>query len=136
MSLDDITAVDLAGTNTTVVRALGARETTLGPSVRLTILIEEGIFLLETEPRLLVFVGLHELGAFVAVVELVWGTVRVPALSQDEDVVTTTERVREDGNRAEVNIGILTRGLAGGGTVEVPLWKILNRSRDLIDSLS
>lgn len=135
MGLNDVTAVHLACTDTTVVGALGAGETTLGPSVRLTKLIKESIFLLETEPRLLVLVGLHELGAFVAVVELVGGTVRVPALGQDEDVVTTAERIGEYGNRAEVDIGVLTRSLGSGGTVKVPFGKILNRSGLLFDSL-
>lgn len=81
MSLDNVTAVYLAGTDTTVVRALGTGETTLGPSVRFAILIEESVLLLETEPGLLALVGLHQFGALVAVVELVGGTVRVPALS-------------------------------------------------------
>jgi hypothetical protein len=31
-------------------------------------------------------VGLHELGSLVAVVELVWGSIGVPALAEDEDV--------------------------------------------------
>lgn len=59
MGLDNVTAVYLASADTTVVRALRTGETTLGPSVRFAILIEESVLLLETEPGLLAVVGLH-----------------------------------------------------------------------------
>jgi hypothetical protein len=52
VSLDDVTTVDLASSNTTVVRTLGTWETTLGPAVRGTKFIEQCVFLLQTEPRL------------------------------------------------------------------------------------
>lgn len=136
MSLDNITAIYFASTDTTVVWALRTGETTLGPSVRVTKLIEESILLLKTEPRLLALVGLHEFSALVTVVELVGGTVRVPALSQDEDVVTTTERVREHGDRAEIDIGVFTWGLSGGRSVKVPFGKILNGGGLFLESLS
>lgn len=136
MGLDNVTAVYLASTDTTVVRALGTGETTLGPSVWFAILIKESVLLLETEPRLLVLVGLHELGTFVAVVEFVGSTVRVPALSQDEDVVAATEWIREHSDGTEVDIRILTWSLSGGRPVEVPFRKILNGFGCLFKSLS
>jgi hypothetical protein len=71
-------------------------------------------------------VGLHELGALVAVVELVWGSIRVPALGDDQDVRGTTERIREDSNRSEVDIGVVPWSLASRATVEVPLWEVFN----------
>lgn len=126
VGLDDITAVDFAGTNTTVVGALGTRETTLGPSVRRSKLVKQGVLLLKTEPGLHVLVGLHELCALVAVVELVGGSIGVPALGENEDVVTATERVGEDGDGAEVDVRVTAGGLVGGRAVEVPLGKLVD----------
>jgi hypothetical protein len=71
----------------------------------------------------------------VAVVELVGGSVRVPGLAQDEDVVTLAEGVGEDGDRANVDIRVVTGGLASGGTVEVPLGELINRLDSLEESL-
>jgi hypothetical protein len=126
VGLHDITAVDLAGSDTAVVGALGTRETALGPAIGCTELVEKGVLLLETEPGLLALVGLHELVALMSVVVLVRGAVRVPAFAEDEDVVTATERIGKDGDRAEVDIGVVAGGLGGRRTVEVPLREILN----------
>ena len=61
MSLDDISAKDLAGANTAVIRALWAGITSscwpaVGPVVR----SEEGIFLLKTEPDFVFGIRLHQ----------------------------------------------------------------------------
>lgn len=126
VGLDDVTAVDLAGTDTTVVRALGTGETTTGPAVGPAIGTEEGVLLLKTEPELLLGVGLHQAGGIVTVVELVGAAIGIPGLAENEDVVTLAEGVGEDGDGAQVDIGVVTGGLAGGGTVEVPLGELLN----------
>lgn len=126
VGLNNVTAVDLAGTNTAVVWSLGTGVTSLWPSVWVSILVKEGIFLLKTEPWLLVFVGLHELSTVVSVVELVWGTIRVPALVENQDIVTSTERIWVNGNWSQVDIGVLTGSLSGGGTVEVPFREVIN----------
>src|SRR5277367_107019 len=57
--LDDITGVDFASSDTAVVWALWTRESTCGPSVRSIEGIEEGVFLFETEPRIVFLVLLH-----------------------------------------------------------------------------
>jgi hypothetical protein len=126
VSLDNISAVDLASTNTTVVRALGSWETVDWPSIGPVCQVKEGILLLETEPWLVGLVGLHELGTLVAVVELVWSSIWVPALGDNQDVGSTTEWVGEDSNRPEVDIRIVAWGLASRAAVKVPLWKVLN----------
>jgi hypothetical protein len=46
VSLNDISAVNLASTNTTVVWALWTWETSNGPSIRFVKHVEEGVFLL------------------------------------------------------------------------------------------
>jgi hypothetical protein len=63
---------------------------------------------------------LHELGALVAEVVLVRGSVMVPAFCQDKDVVALPEGVGVDGTGAEVDVGVLARRLGGGTPVEVP----------------
>ena len=112
MGLDDITAENLAGTNTAVIRSLGSGVTVHGPAVRAVRHIEQGVLLLETEPWLLGLVRLHELSRLVTVVVLVWGSIGIPALAENEDVGITAHWVGEDGDRAEVNVRVATRGLA------------------------
>jgi hypothetical protein len=126
VSLDNVSAVDLASTNTTVVWALWTRVTTDWPAIGLVEGVKEGVLLLETEPRLMSLVGLHELGTLMAVVELVRGSIGVPALGDDQDVGSATEWVGEDGNRSEVDIGVVAWSLAGRATIKVPLGKVLN----------
>lgn len=113
VSLDDVTTVYLASTNTAVVRTLSTGETTLGPSVRPAVGTEEGVFLFQTEPPVFLGVGFHQTVGFVAVIELVGGTIRIPGFTEDEDVVATTEGIGEESNGAEVDIGVVTTGLAG-----------------------
>jgi hypothetical protein len=112
VSLDDVALHDLAGADTAVVGALGSRETVCGPAIGTVVEVEESVLLLETEPRLVLGVLLHQLRSLMAVVELVRGPVGVPALGKDDDVGRATEGVGEDGNGLEVDIGVLTRGLA------------------------
>ena len=104
MRFDDIALDNLAGTNTAVVGTLRGgvawmllvdvhgvnglmeRHTVLRPAVGAIVQIEEGVFLLKTEPRLVLGVKLHELGALVTVVVLVRGAISIPAFGEDEDV--------------------------------------------------
>lgn len=85
--------------------------------------VQEGVLLLQTEPGLVGGVLLHQLGALVSVVELVRCSIGHPALGQNENVVTAlgAKGVGVDSNGLQVDVGVVARGLAGGGTVEVPL---------------
>jgi hypothetical protein len=56
----------------------------------------------------------------MAEVVLVGGAIGHPALGEDNDVGGAAEGVGEDGNGAEVDIGVVARGLLGGGAVKVP----------------
>jgi hypothetical protein len=60
----------------------------------------------------------------VAVVVLVWGSIGIPALAQDEDVGVAAHWVGEDGDRAEVDIRVTTGGLTRRRAVEVPFWEV------------
>ena len=70
--------------------------------------------MLKTEPRDLVFVGLHLASTVVTVVELVGRPIVIPCFAHDENIVTTAERIREDGYGAEVDVGIVARRLPTG----------------------
>jgi hypothetical protein len=71
-------------------------------------------------------VGFHELRALVTIIKLIWRSIRVPALAKNKNVVFSAERVGVEGNRAKINIGVLSGCLASGGTIEVPLRKIID----------
>jgi len=125
--LDDISAEDLSGTNTTVVWALWAGETVCWPAVRSIGHIEKSVLLLQTEPWLVLLVGLHKLCALVTVVVLVWSSIGIPALGDHQDVWGAAKWIREDGDRAEVYVGVVSGGLTGRTSVEVPLWEVIER---------
>lgn len=94
---------------------LRSGETVGGPAIWPVVEVEEGVLLLETKPGLVAGVGLHQLGALMAVVELVGGAVGVPALGEDNDVAAVDpEGVGEDGNGLQVDIAVVAGGLAGG----------------------
>lgn len=52
-------------------------------------------------------VSLHQLGGLMPVVVLVWASIGIPALSEDEEVAVPAERIGEDGGRAEVDIAVV-----------------------------
>jgi len=120
VSLNNISAEDLASANTAVVRALRGREASLGPAIRSIVKAEEGVFLLKTEPRLLCGIGLHQSLGIVTVVELVGGSIVVPALAESQNIVATSERVRVDGYGTEIDIRVVAWSLSAGRAVEVP----------------
>ena len=95
-------------TSTAVVGALGAGETALRPAVRGAVHVEEGVLLLDTEPRDGIFCEVHDLLCVMTEVGLVGSAVGVVGLGEDEDVVTATEGVLEDGSSPKVDIGVGT----------------------------
>lgn len=135
MGLDDVTTVDLASTDTAVVGTLGTGETTTGPAVGPSIGTEKSVLLFQTEPEALAGVGLHQTVGVVTVVEFVGASIGIPGLAENEDVVTLSEGVGEEGNGTEVDIGVLAGGLVGGGAVEVPFRKLIDTRDGLIKSL-
>jgi hypothetical protein len=110
---------------------LRARETTFRPTIRSSINIEKSVLLLETKPRDLGLGGFHGFVRVVTIVGLVRGAVVVIALGEDEDVIAATEGVLEDGGGAQVDVGVISRSLVGGGTVKVPDTELAN-VRDLL----
>ncbi len=98
MSLNNVSAENLASANTTVVRALRSWEAIYWPTIWSIGDIEESVFLFKTEPWLVLSVSLHELGTLMTVVELVWGSIRIPAFAENQHVGSTTEWVGENSN--------------------------------------
>lgn len=127
VGVDDVAAEDLAGADTAVVGALGPGEAVLGPAIGPAVDVEERVLLLEAEPKLLRGVRLHKDVGVAAEVIRVGLAVGAPRLAHDEDVVTETERVRVEGDGAEVDIGIVAGRLARRRAVEVPLWQLIHR---------
>jgi hypothetical protein len=133
--LDNIAAEYLAGAYTAVVRALGSGEAVLGPAVGPAELVEEGVLLLEAEPELVLFVLLEDDGGIVAEVVAVGAAIRHVRLAHDEHVVAKTEGVGVVCDRAEVDIRVVTGGLARRGTVKVPFWEVVETCDLLVESL-
>lgn len=102
-----------------------SREAASGPAERPVVVVQESVFLLQTEPRLVVGVGLHHLGALMAEVELVGRAIGAPALGQDDDVGGAAEGIRVDGARAQVDVRVLAGRLVGRGAIEVPDREVL-----------
>ena len=73
-------------TDTAVVRTLGTWETALWPTVGSTLVVEQSVLLLDTEPRDVLLDGVHCLFARVSVVCLYGDTLGVVALGEDEDI--------------------------------------------------
>ena len=71
----------------------------------------------------------------MTVVGTVWSAVAVVCFSKDKDVVSTTERVLENGGGSKVNIRILSGSLVCRRTVEVPNAKLADVRDLLADSL-
>lgn len=123
--LDNITTKDLGGADTAVVGALGTGETVGGPSVGAIRQVEQGVLLLEAKPGLSRGMGLHEAGALVTIVVLVWRAIRVPTLAHDEDIGGAAQRIGEDGDGAQVDVRVVAGGLVRRGAVKVPLGEVV-----------
>ena len=125
MRLDNITAVHLPSTNTTIIWPLRSWKAILGPAVWPTLGTKQRIFLLQTEPKMVLLISIHEAGGFVTVVELVGRSIRIPGFAHDEDVGRAAEGVGVDGDGADVHVRVVPGSLAGGGAVEVPFWEVI-----------
>jgi len=124
VGLNQVTSDDITGAGTTVVRSLRARETALGPAERPIVKVEEGVLLLKAEPGNVLLCQLHGLGRIMTEICLIGSAVAVVGGSENENVVTTAERVLVECDWTKQNIRIMTGGLVGGRTIEVPVWEL------------
>ena len=112
MGFYNVATIDFAGANTTVIWSLRGRIASLRPAIWPPFRAVKCIFLLKAEPWLLVGMCIHLASAVVAVIEFVGCAVVIPAFTHDKDIVAATERVWKDRYGPEVDIGIVTGGLA------------------------
>ena len=68
MRLDDVPSVDFVGADAAVVRPLRPGEAALGPAEGMAVDVEQRVFLLDTEPRVLISRQVHQFLAFVTIV--------------------------------------------------------------------
>lgn len=114
VGLDQVTSQNLAGSDTTIVWSLRSWETASWPAVRSTLLIHEGILLLDSEPSLVNGVLFRQLCSLMSVIELVRSAIVLPAFCHDDDVVAASERVFPELDWTEEHIRVVTLGLPGG----------------------
>merc|ERR550525_1919784 len=87
MGFHNVPAVDIAGTDSAVVGALGSRETILGPSEGVTILVKKGVLLLNSKPWVVVLGLLHHLCTLLPLVRLGLLLVVLVRLAHHHDVL-------------------------------------------------
>jgi hypothetical protein len=131
--LRDGSAKVVFGADTAVVGTLGtAGHATLGPTERSAFVkVKEGKLLFESKPDFLVVLtdkGFHGLGPGIGLQRL---ALRRVGVAHDEHIVravgTDTEGILKDPARLQNDFRVVTRGLVGGGSVEIPLGKGVNR---------
>lgn len=138
VSVSDSTSKADVGTNGAVVGTLSAGVTIVGPSEgllgELGSVSQEGVLLLDTIPGLFGgnFGVVPNLVGVVSEVgigrnELLQSVVLpVPGLAHNNYVVAASEGISEVGNGSQGDLGLLSDGLVGGGSVVVPLGDIGN----------
>ena len=124
MSFHNVTAIDAASSDTTVVWALRTRESILGPAIWPAVMAKEGILLLKTKPELVLGIRFHQPCGLVTVVEFVGASIRIPGLTHHNDVGLQAKRIGEDRDGADVDIGVPAWGLAGRRAVEIPFGQL------------
>ena len=125
MGFDNVTAKDLSGTDAAIIRTLWTWKTSFGPTVDLVVLVEKRVLLFQSEPSLMLCVRFHQPGSVMTVVELVRSAIIVPALGQDKDIGRATERIRVNGDGADIHVGVVTASLASRGAIEIPFRQVL-----------
>mmetsp|Transcript_382 Transcript_382/g.724 ORF Transcript_382/g.724 Transcript_382/m.724 type:complete len:419 (+) Transcript_382:198-1454(+) len=129
----DGTSKVVFGSNRAVVRSLRtAGHATLRPSERSAFVqVEEGEFLFQTEPDFFVFVSAEVLFGESTGVGGESLSGRSVGVAHDQDVtnsiISGAERILEDTLGLQDDFGVVTRGLVGRRTVEIPLGKRVNR---------
>jgi len=125
--LDEISREHFTCADSTVVWTLWGWVTAGRPAIRSSLLVHESVLLLDSEPGLVNLVLLGQLGGFVSVVELVWSSIVLPTFGHDDDVVSTSERVLPELDRAKEDIRVVTLSLTSGRSIKVPLLQVCNR---------
>jgi len=114
VSLDEVATESLVSSHTAIVGSLGSGVTTLGPSEGCVVKSKEGVLLLNAEP------WLEGLGALEDLVSGSTGgggeglSIGLIGIADNEDVVSTSEGVLEDGTSLDDYFRVVARGLSSG----------------------
>jgi hypothetical protein len=65
----------------------------------------------------------------------VGSAIAVVGCREDDNVVTTTERIFVERDRTQINIRVVTRSLVGGGTIKVPVGELAQLGNFVRDGL-
>jgi len=106
VGLDDVATVDFVGTDTAVVGSLRSGESVLWPTEWMQVVVEQRVFLFDTEPGIFACGRLHGLETSCSVVCLGRFLVVFVRIAEDQSVVAQVERIAVDGNRVQENVRI------------------------------
>merc|ERR1719244_511438 len=120
VSLNNISAINPASSNPAVVRSLWARETILGTTKWMTILIQESVLLFNSKPRVLVFSLFHHLKTSLPLVGICGLLVVFVSLTHYQNVVSKSEWVRVHLDRVQVGVGVTSLSLISGASIIIP----------------
>jgi len=136
MSIHDWSSKAGGGASGTVVRSLRSWVSTLRPpkwpfEEGLSNL-KESVFLLNSKPRFEIFCFFHDLIRKVSEVSIcrrdsIFESVDSEGFSEDEDVVSLSERIGIESDCLQNNLGVPSDCLPSGRTVVVPFGKISER---------
>jgi hypothetical protein len=87
-------------------------------------LVEEGVLLLKAEPGFVLLCQLHGLGRIMTEVCPIGSAVAIVGGGEDDNVVTTAERILVDCDWTKKNIRVMTGGLVGGRAIEIPVGEL------------
>ncbi len=115
----------LVSSDSAIIGALSSGVAIGWPPEWPTLLRQQGVLLLDAEPRLQVADGLHRLGRGLPEVGLGWLLLVGVGVAEDDLVVAGPERVPEHGDRVQVDVGDVPVGESGTGIpAHLPNWKI------------
>ena len=128
--LDDLTAEDLIRADAAVVPALRCREAAVGEP-EWPRAAEERVFLLDAEPRVKGREAQSHIGVRTSHVRNMRLSGHEHDLAQDEEVITTADRIRAGEHRLKDAVGAVTRRLLRARSVEAPDRRLLAGRHDL-----
>lgn len=88
-------------------------------------MVEEGVLLLEAEPRIVLLCQLHGLGRIMTEVCLIGSAVTIVGGSKNENIVATAERIPVVRDWTKENVRVMAGGLVCGRTIKVPVGELV-----------
>jgi len=121
VAVSDFSSDGVLMSNRAVIGSLGGRESVAGPAQMVSLAIKERVFLLKSEHGASIVANLVEnLDGRGSGVGGQRSSIRSGSVAHDEDVVSTAERITEDGTRSDEDLRIVAWCLTGAATVIIP----------------